>query len=348
MIYKIWRFARPHTIIGSSVSVFTLLVLVVFYTPLPNADCIIDNHYLYLLSDAGLPKIGANMPRVVGFIPLVIEKTTVFLSLFFPSLMACLACNLFITGLNQISDIALDKINKPNLPLASSELSLKQAWIICWVALCFSLVISWSIQPFFGYLIATIAFIGTLYSMPPIRFKRYHVWAASAIALVRGPMVNIGLTVHFYTMVYNCSFIFPDWLYPLTLFVSAFSLGIAWFKDIPDTEGDKEFGIRTVAVVWNRTQAFRAGVTVVTLAYILIAWHYLMPNIGLNFLITIGEVKPIVQPNLLAGMAHLFMLFLFIWQSWRCDLNNPKSIHRFYMFYWCLFFLEYLMFPIIL
>lgn len=348
MIHKIWRFARPHTIIGSSVSVFTLLVLVVFYTPLPNTDCLIHNEYLYLLSDSSIPKSDANMPMVVGFIPLVVEKLSVFFTLFFPSLIACLSCNLFITGLNQISDIELDKINKPNLPLASSELSLKQAWTICLVALCLALAISWSIQPFFGYLIATIALIGTLYSMPPIRFKRYHVWAASAIALVRGPMVNIGLTVHFYTLVYNCSFISPDWLFPLTLFVSAFSLGIAWFKDIPDTEGDAEFGIRTVAVIWNKTQAFRAGVTVVSLAYVLIAWHYLMPNMGSRFFIAIGEAQPIIQQNRVAGIAHLLALLLFLWQSRRCDLNNPKSIHRFYMFYWCLFFLEYLMFPIIL
>ena len=36
----------------------------------------------------------------------------------------CLA-NLYIVGINQLSDIEIDKVNKPYLPLASGELSVK-------------------------------------------------------------------------------------------------------------------------------------------------------------------------------------------------------------------------------
>ncbi|KAF5773592.1 putative homogentisate phytyltransferase [Helianthus annuus] len=36
----------------------------------------------------------------------------------------CLA-NLYVVGLNQLSDIEIDKVNKPYLPLASGELSVK-------------------------------------------------------------------------------------------------------------------------------------------------------------------------------------------------------------------------------
>ena len=35
--------------------------------------------------------------------------------------------NIYIVGLNQISDIAIDKVNKPYLPLASGEYSIGAA-----------------------------------------------------------------------------------------------------------------------------------------------------------------------------------------------------------------------------
>jgi homogentisate phytyltransferase/homogentisate geranylgeranyltransferase len=44
----------------------------------------------------------------------------------------------------------------------------------------------------------------------------------------------------------------------------------------------------------------------------------------------------------------LVILLVFYWQSKKCDIQNQKSIKRFYMFYWGLFFLEYLLLPILL
>ncbi|GKF46874.1 homogentisate phytyltransferase 1, chloroplastic-like protein, partial [Tanacetum coccineum] len=41
----------------------------------------------------------------------------------------CLA-NLFVVGINQLSDIKIDKVNKPHLPLPSGELSVKSGVLI--------------------------------------------------------------------------------------------------------------------------------------------------------------------------------------------------------------------------
>jgi len=43
------------------------------------------------------------------------------------TLVSALGCNVCITGLNQIIDVELDKINKPELPIASGELSIATA-----------------------------------------------------------------------------------------------------------------------------------------------------------------------------------------------------------------------------
>ena len=38
--------------------------------------------------------------------------------------------NIYVTGLNQITDVDIDKINKPYLPIAAGHLSLPAAWAI--------------------------------------------------------------------------------------------------------------------------------------------------------------------------------------------------------------------------
>jgi homogentisate solanesyltransferase len=45
-------------------------------------------------------------------------------------LFALLCGNAYIVGLNQIYDVDIDKINKPNLPIAANLLSKMNAWKI--------------------------------------------------------------------------------------------------------------------------------------------------------------------------------------------------------------------------
>jgi homogentisate phytyltransferase/homogentisate geranylgeranyltransferase len=349
MLSLLWRFSRPHTLIGSTISILSLLILVIYCTPppiqhsLPNAieyseiavnttktefNTISESAYVLVPGlDAQKPKLPANKSAIIGFMPVLTNKINTFAALFFPTLLACLLCNIFITGLNQIVDVDLDKINKPNLPLASGELSMRNGKIIVYTSGILAVFAAWLIQPFLGCLITSIAIIGALYSLPPIQFKRYHIWAASAIAIVRGPLINAGIAIHFATVLYGWPIIQMYWLAPLVVFVTAFSLGIAWFKDIPDTLGDEKFGFKTLAVVWSKSSAFKSGVVLVSTAYLLMAWQ---------------------MPNMAAKIAHVIVLLLFVGHALKVDLQNPTSVKRFYMFYWGLFFLEYAMLPLLL
>ena len=40
--------------------------------------------------------------------------------------ISCLATNIYIVGLNQLTDVDIDRVNKPYLPLASGEFSIRQ------------------------------------------------------------------------------------------------------------------------------------------------------------------------------------------------------------------------------
>lgn len=345
MLSLIWKFSRPHTLIGTSISIISLLLLVLYASPVPSdiePNNISQTAKILLPSlDHFGPELPSHQSKITGFIPVLTAKISAFFYLLLPTLVVCLMCNIFITGLNQLVDIELDKINKPHLPLASGELSLSRGKFIVALAGFTAIVSSWLIHPFFGGLITLIATIGAMYSLPPIQFKKHHIWAASAIALVRGPLINLGIALHFSILLFGSILPTMSWLAPLVAFVTAFSLGIAWFKDIPDTEGDEQFGFKTLAVVWSKSKALRAGRFLVLSAYLFMAFYWLF----IETWITRWLSSRYVAPNVLAGIVHLVILLVFYWQSKKCDIQNQKSIKRFYMFYWGLFFLEYLLLP---
>ena len=322
-ILSLWRFSRPHTIIGSSISVFCL----------------------FTFSALTVKTLG-QQTAANGVISFAFTVRDFYL--FAATLIAALACNVFITGLNQITDIEIDRVNKPHLPLASGEISSAEAkkWVV--LALVTALSISFYLSTFFGILITLISFLGWSYSAPPIRFKRYHIWAASAIALVRGPLVNVGIALHFLTQVgHNTYFsglgisntlLIPFqffavgvWMIPLTLFISAFSLGIAWFKDLPDTAGYAEHEVGTLAVKKGRALALRLGVGVVGLAYVFLIFWGAFFDWGWPFI-----------------AYHILALLIFSIWVYRANLQETASLKRFYKMYWVLFFLEYFSFFLLL
>ena len=305
-IFSIWKFSRPHTIIGTIVSISALFLIL-------NRE--IFNPWMFL--DAN----------------------------FIFTLISCLGCNLYITGINQIYDIEIDKINKPNLPLITGELSLLEAKKIVLLGLLTSLGFAFFQSIYFGGLIAFIATIGTLYSIPQIHLKKYHFWAATCIALVRGPLVNIGIYFHFYHTEYGFPITIKPAIMLLSLVITAFSVGIAWFKDIPDTEGDKKFKINTLSVILSKKKALRLGITIVSFAYLTCIFFAFFPNF-FRFSLGIDTMIPIA-PKISFGIFQLMNLLFLLGMSIKLNLENPSKVKQFYMTYWVLFFLEYISFAIL-
>jgi homogentisate phytyltransferase / homogentisate geranylgeranyltransferase len=247
------------------------------------------------------------------------------------TLLSALACNVFIVGLNQWQDIEVDRINKPWLPLAAGTISLPQAKGAVWISLLISLGtaawLGWS----FLLLIVFINIIGAAYSLPPLKLKRHHLPAAMAIVTVRGLLVNLGMAAHFAQLITGNWFI-PLAIWPLALFVVGFSFGIAWFKDIPDTAGDAQFAFKTLAVSMSRNTALWLGVAVVSIAYILVAVSPLVFYMPVHIIFF--------------SLSHVVLCIVFIVKAFKLSLNNETAIKSFYMFFWLLFFLEYIIYPV--
>jgi homogentisate phytyltransferase/homogentisate geranylgeranyltransferase len=280
--YTLWKFSRPHTIIGSVVSIVVLFLLQGGHIAI---------HYTQLAV----------------------------------TLISALGCNVCITGLNQMVDVELDKINKPELPIAAGKLSMgtakKIVWISGLIALGAAAILHWVLL----LLIAIILLLGIAYSLPPVQLKKHHLPAALAITLVRGVLVNLGMAIHFAAMLHG-DFHKQPVIYPLTIFISAFSLAIAWYKDLPDRAGDAHFGYKTFPLLYSPKTALYTGATFVVAAYAwCIFWSYQQ-----------------AQSLLMYSLIALNIAFLLHLTTVR--LQEQASIRRFYQLFWVFFFATYLSF----
>jgi homogentisate phytyltransferase / homogentisate geranylgeranyltransferase len=304
----LWKFSRPHTIIGTSLSVLALYLIAIAES----------NHSLFPFS--------------------------FFLFPFSFTLLACLCGNIYIVGLNQLEDIDIDRINKPHLPLASGEFSQQQGSVIVVAMGILAIAIAALQSPYLLAMVGTSLLIGTAYSLPPIRLKRFPFWASLCILTVRGIVVNLGLFLHFNALLTASSLPFslfplPSPLFPLppsvwalTAFVVVFTVAIAIFKDVPDMEGDRQYNISTFTLKLGQQKIFNLSRWVITASYVgmILAGFAQLPGVNHPFLIS----------------THLVLLGILWLRSFQVDLSDKVSISRFYQFIWKLFFLEYLLFPI--
>ena len=298
-LHAFWKFSRPHTIIGTSLSAIALLSIALSAT----------------ISS--------------------ISWATV-LSSWLLAWIACLCGNVYIVGLNQVEDIAIDRVNKPDLPIASGEFSKAHAQKLVWLTGGIAIALSLISQNIYLMLTVCVSLlIGTAYSLPPVRLKRFPFWASVCILTVRGAIVNLGLYLYFATEL-GLGSVVTARVWALMLFVLVFSFAIAIFKDIPDLEGDRQFNIATYTLQLGRKKVFNLARWVLTACYLgLIAAAPFLPGVQPLFL-TIAQG---------IGIAYFWRL------SRRVDLDSSPvkkdiSYPDFYQFIWKLFFVEYLVFPL--
>lgn len=86
------------------------------------------------------------------------------------------------------------QINKPELPVASGEISNRLAWGLVLSSLTAGpLIVANCFSPLIFRLYAFGLLVGGLYSVPPFKFKRFPVVAGLTIACVRGFLLNFGV-----------------------------------------------------------------------------------------------------------------------------------------------------------
>nr|BBD96135.1 homogentisate phytyltransferase 1, chloroplastic-like [Rhododendron dauricum] len=292
-----YRFSRPHTVIGTALSISSVSLLAV-------------------------------------------EKLSDFSPLFFTgvleAIVAALLMNVYIVGLNQLSDIDIDKVNKPYLPLASGEYSVTTGVMIVSSFAVLSFWLGWIVGswPLFWALFISFM-LGTAYSInvPLLRWKRFALVAAMCILAVRAVIVQIAFFLHIQTYVFGRPAVFSRPVIFATAFMSFFSVVIALFKDIPDIDGDKIFGIRSFTVRLGQERVFWICISLLEMAYCVA--------------VLVGAASSSLWSRYITVSGHAILAAILWNRAKSMDLKSKAAITSFYMFIWKLFYAEYLLIPLV-
>ena len=285
----LWRFSRPHTLLGTFISAVGLYVIAV--AELPGSG--LDHLFWVIVAGTGV--------------------------------------NIAIVGVNQITDVEIDRINKPHLPLAAGELSREAAWRIVLVAAAVPVVLALTQGVLETAAVAAALAVGAAYSLPPVRLKRYPLVASLCISGVRAIAVNLGMYGHF-ALAFGGSAAIPAPVWALTLFVLPFSFAIAVLKDVPDMEGDRRYRVATFTVRLGPRRAARLGVGALVVAY--------------AGMIALGPLLVGVADGLVLAGGHALALALLLVWARGADPDDPAAFTAFYMRVWVLFFAEYALVPL--
>lgn len=154
--------------------------------------------------------------------------------------------------LNQIYDLEIDRVNKPQRPLPSGRMSIREAWGFTVVTYVVALVLAWMVSPggrhecFWVVVLAVIATF--VYSCPPLRTKQRGIWANVTIAIPRGVLLKVAGWSCVKTIVGV-----EPWF--IGAIFGLFLLGASTTKDFADMEGDARGGCRTLPILYGVRKA---------------------------------------------------------------------------------------------
>ncbi|KAL7522926.1 hypothetical protein ACHAWX_007662 [Stephanocyclus meneghinianus] len=317
----LWRFTRPHTLIGSAIAIPSIFLLA--------------------------------SPTYASFFTK--KSMTALAYAAFPSLLM----NLYITGLNQITDVEIDKINKPELPIAKGDLKKSTAIAVVVTALVISLAMSF-IHPVYSTSGLQVALwgsfiLGTLYSLPPFRMKRHPLLAAFCIVAVRGTIINAGFYSHALTAAFGAAkevasnmagtgvlqCLLHDWKCSFSsLFFGIFGIVIALMKDVPDATGDRIFNIRSFTVRVGQKRVFRTMKNLLTILFATV-------GVALVQRAVIATSVGVAIRRGLVGLGCLVAGWSTKWEAREVDAEDSSEVYSYYMHLWKLFYLSYLAMPFV-
>src|SRR5579863_6669084 len=163
------------------------------------------------------------------------------------AVIAAAVLNAASNGLNQICDLANDRVNKPHRPLPSGRMKTGEA---CAYVAALAMAAAVNRQTFAIYLIAALSTVA--YSAPPVRLKRRPIGSNLIIALIRGALLKVAGWAAIATVLDSIE----PWYIGSIYFV--FLLGATTTKDFADIEGDRAAGCITLPVKYGAEWSARA------------------------------------------------------------------------------------------
>jgi geranylgeranylglycerol-phosphate geranylgeranyltransferase len=211
---------------------------------------------------------------------------------------ACLSGGLIAAGANAINDfydIEIDKINKPNRPIAAGIIRPGEAFIVS--------IIFFLIGVTLGYLVNWKAFIvsgasALLLYYYSFRLKRTVLWGNLSVSFVTAlAFIYGGIAVD------RLSYA----LIPAT-FSFFYHLGREIIKDVEDVKGDRADHIVTLPIAYGEKLALQIAAAVYVFLIVLTFLPYLFKIFGIYYLLTVLMIVD-------------FVILYVIYSAWR----NPEA-----------------------
>ena len=141
--------------------------------------------------------------------------------------------------INQVVDKDLDKIIKPYRPIPRGIVTSEEAVGVAWILALLAVARGFTVSIYFGLMTSLMLFFAVFYSLPPLSPRKINPW------------IN-HLWVSFSRSVLPLLAILEEkgFIYALLAFIWTF--GWQTSKDVLDVEGDKMFGIKTIANTYGR------------------------------------------------------------------------------------------------
>jgi len=172
--------------------------------------------------------------------------------------LAAAILNIASNSVNQIFDIEVDRINKPERPLPAGDLSLKQAGVITVVTYLGALALAATINATIFWIVLFTAVLTYLYSGPPARTKRHWAFANITIAIPRGFLLPMaGWAAVSGNELYAGAEVLPLGIWLFAAASGLFVLGAATTKDYADLKGDEAGGCITLPLKFGVERSVR-------------------------------------------------------------------------------------------
>lgn len=233
---------------------------------------------------------------------------------------------------NQISDLEIDRRNKPDRPLVTGEVPIGRAWALAAVLYVLAIVPTWIVVPyphetladrisaplrlhaaFFIYCVGALATF--VYSFPALGRTKCHWLAANVtIAIPRGGLLKVA----------GWAFVAPVTVWEAWAIGGVFAfflLGATSTKDFSDMEGDRANGCVTLPVRFGVERAAKMIAPFFVAPWLLIPLFAWLPDPG----------RP--SEALLTGSRPLLTVLGFLLAAWgayaaRLLLSNPGELAR--------------------
>ncbi|MGQ4892122.1 MAG: UbiA family prenyltransferase [Candidatus Njordarchaeia archaeon] len=197
--------------------------------------------------------------------------------------------------INDIYDVEVDKINRPNRPIPSGAITIKEAYFLFYlftiIGLTFSAISSITIGNPYPFILAFLmVIIGVLYS-----------WKLKIMGFIGNITVGVSFSMGYIygiLIATNYFYLTSSIITAIMFFLISTTLLIAReiVKGIEDVEGDKLRDVKTLARSKGIKFASITAATFYTMALILFTWIYFVGVLSVYFIpfLVIGDIATIL------------------------------------------------------